>query len=206
MSGDAADRANKENQSPGRFSFRSPLKNRCNIDWRLPHQLVDHFCDIDFKALAEQGITKVCLDVDNTLMPQKAEVVDPAVVRHLAHAREQGYIEGICLISNVIWKGKRTQRLKRVAEVLDVEHYYGANFWTRKPSPKPFRWAIETLGSEPSQMAMIGDQIFADIVGGNKMGFHTVLVKPMSSDHWTTLIIGRRWRESTFLKNYQIRP
>lgn len=112
MSGDAADRANKENQSPGRFSFRSPLKNRCNIDWRLPHQLVDHFCDIDFKALAEQGITKVCLDVDNTLMPQKAEVVDPAVVRHLAHAREQGYIEGICLISNVIDQHKCDQGKK----------------------------------------------------------------------------------------------
>lgn len=195
----------EESRPRGRFSFRSPSANRCDVDPRLPHQLVRTFCDIDFRALAERGIVHSCLDVDNTLLPQTGEFVDPAVVRHLQEARANGWIKNLCVISNVIWKhGPRGARLDRICRSLDIPQYYGASFWTRKPSQHPFRWALEVMGSTPSDTAMVGDQIFADIVGGNRMGLYTILVKPMSADHWTTRFIGRRLREQLLLRYYSI--
>lgn len=214
MSGASADRQAPENlpaivqaHSPvasmvGRFSFKTAFRHPCPVDHRLPHKIVEHFCQIDFSLLHQQGLSYVCLDLDNTLMAQRDEVISPSVVEHLNQARKAGYIKELCLISNVIFRGKRLQRLERIAAELNVIHFYPATFFTRKPTAKPFLWAIDTLGAHPSEMVMVGDQIFADIVGANKMGFHTILVKPIASDHWSTSLTGRRWRELLFLRQY----
>src|ERR1017187_9311367 len=73
----------EESRLRGRFSFRSPAANRCDTDVRLPHLMVGHFCEIDFARLARGGVHYHCLDVDNTLLPQTAEALDPAVISHL---------------------------------------------------------------------------------------------------------------------------
>ena len=156
--------------------------------------------------MAARGIVNACLDVDNTLLPQTAEFVDPALVRHLLDARERGWIKNLCIISNVIWKnGSRGARLERICQSLDIPLYYAASFWTRKPTQHPFRCALEVMKASPSETAMIGDQIYADVVGGNRMGLYTILLKPISPDHWTTRIIGRRLREHLLLRYYLIK-
>lgn len=47
----------------------------------------------------------------------------------------------------------------------------------RKPSPVPFRMALEALGVEPCQAVMIGDWPERDIVGGAGAGLHTVYAR-----------------------------
>lgn len=173
----------------------------------MPHQLVHRFCDIDFDKLAAAGIRKVCLDIDNTLLAQTAEILEPTVVEHLRSARARGAISELCIISNVIWsRGKRRARLNRLAYELDISLVYGASFWTRKPTSAPFKWALKAMNARPEETVMVGDQIFADVLGGNRMGLYTILIEPMSSDHWTTTLIGRRMRESRLLRYYMLRP
>ena len=173
----------------------------------MPHQLVHRFCDIDFDKLADAGIRKVCLDIDNTLLAQTAEILEPAVVQHLRDARARGAISDLCIISNVIWaRGKRRVRLHRLAYELDISLVYGASFWTRKPSSAAFEWALASMKAKPEETAMVGDQVFADVLGGNRVGLHTILVEPMASDHWTTTLLGRRLRESRLLRYYTLRP
>jgi predicted HAD superfamily phosphohydrolase YqeG len=41
---------------------------------------------------------------------------------------------------------------------------------------------LEILGSKKEETAIIGDQLFTDILGGNLFGIHTVLVKPMTKE------------------------
>jgi len=47
----------------------------------------------------------------------------------------------------------------------------------RKPSPVPFRLALERLGIEPEEALMIGDWPERDIAGAGELGIHTVFAR-----------------------------
>ena len=52
------------------------------------------------------------------------------------------------------------------------------------------------MNSQPEETVFVGDQIFTDIVGANRLGFYTIwLMDRMSADHWTTKMTGRRKKE-----------
>lgn len=160
-----------------------------------PDLVARRFEDIDFDQALSEGRRFLCLDLDNTLLPQKGQELSASVIDHLQRLREQGKVEDMCLISNVIVPGRRLSRLHRLAEQLSIRHVVPGYFWNRKPKSAPFRQALELMGAKPSQCVMVGDQIYSDILGGNRMGFYTIWVLPMASDHWSTLLTGRRRRE-----------
>jgi hypothetical protein len=61
-----------------------------------------------------------------------------------------------------------------------------------KPLPFGFKSAMKRHGATPSNTAVIGDQMFTDILGGNLLGIKTVLVLPLSeSDLPHTLVLRR---------------
>lgn len=78
----------------------------------------------------------------------------------------------ICIVSNTRYPG----RLRRLAEKLQVPFVKGR----LKPRKSAFRPALELLGVAPERAAVIGDQIFTDILGGNRLGLYTILVRPLS--------------------------
>ncbi len=49
-----------------------------------------------------------------------------------------------------------------------------------KPRRGAFREALKLLDVEPRRAAVVGDQVLTDILGGNRLGLHTILVRPMS--------------------------
>ncbi len=160
-----------------------------------PDLVARRFEDIDFERALAEGRRFLCLDLDNTLLPQKGHELPEAVVSRLLQLRKEGKVQDICLISNVIFPGHRLRRLHRLAEQLSIKHVVAGYFWNRKPKSAPFRQALQLLGARPSQCVMVGDQLYSDILGGNRMGFYTIWVLPMSSDHWSTQLTGRRRRE-----------
>jgi HAD superfamily phosphatase (TIGR01668 family) len=48
-----------------------------------------------------------------------------------------------------------------------------------KPRVKGFAAAMELLGVRPEETVVVGDQIFTDILGGNRAGAYTILVVPI---------------------------
>ena len=166
-----------------------------------PNQYLRAVQDIDFQSLAELGIRYFCFDLDNTLVPQFSSTIVPEAKAAIDDAREKGYIEKIALISNVLIWGPRTRRLARLAGELDIQHVYPGLIWRKKPGPKPFQWALKVMGVPGEQICMVGDQIYSDILGGNRFGFHTILVQQLGGDHWTTKITGRRQREIQVLQD-----
>jgi HAD superfamily phosphatase (TIGR01668 family) len=165
-----------------------------NEQW-LPNVAVNRFENIDFHKILSGQRRYLCLDLDNTLLPQTGFVVSGEVSEKLAEIREAGLVEDICLISNVILPGRRVKRLYRLAQELGIRHVVPGYFWNRKPKAAPFLAALDLLGAKPEQVVMVGDQIFSDIVGANRLGIFTIWLEPMSGDHWTTLLTGRRRRE-----------
>jgi HAD superfamily phosphatase (TIGR01668 family) len=48
-----------------------------------------------------------------------------------------------------------------------------------KPAKRAFLKAGMVMGLESRQIAVVGDQIFTDVYGGNRAGMFTILVKPI---------------------------
>lgn len=171
----------------------------------IPNQAAQKFEDIDFDTALSDGRRYLCLDLDNTLLPQTGLKIEDSVKECLSDLRTSGKAQDVCLISNVIVPGPRVSRLRKLALELDIPHVVPGYFFTRKPKPTPFRKALELLKARPEECVMVGDQIFSDVLGGNRMGFYTVWLEPISSDHWSTLIVGRRKRERPIIEEMKKR-
>ena len=161
----------------------------------IPNLTARRFEEIDFDQVLTEQRRFLCLDLDNTLITQTGETFSPKVLAKLNEIRESGRVEDICLVSNVIFPGPRLTRLRRLAKVLDISNVVPCFFFTRKPKPAPYLQAMKLMKAKPEESIMVGDQIFTDIVGGNKLGFYTIWLETMSKDHWTTRLTGRRKKE-----------
>ncbi|MBQ2967585.1 MAG: YqeG family HAD IIIA-type phosphatase [Clostridia bacterium] len=123
--------------------------------------------DIDVSVLQEKGIKALILDIDNTLVPPHTPVCD---------ARAKAFVDKmqtkfkICIVSNNIYA-----RAKKFADSFPVDFICDGN----KPAKKPFLLALEKLQVKPEEVAVIGDQIFTDVWGANRMHMCAVLVDPV---------------------------
>ncbi len=125
--------------------------------------------DIDPEYFKGKGIKGVILDLDNTIIPWKAGKVQPEMVCLLKNYVALGL--KLCVVSNAF-----NRRVDGLLEPLGIPAVARA----RKPRLKPFLKALDILGTAPEETAVIGDQLFTDILGGNRLGLFTVLVAPMS--------------------------
>jgi HAD superfamily phosphatase (TIGR01668 family) len=125
---------------------------------------------LDLTLLRERGIRGVLLDLDNTLTPWKSREMTPAVAAWVAALAVAGI--GACVVSNAA----TARRVQSVADVLSLPWITRA----LKPLPYGFRRAMALLDTTPDTTAVIGDQLFTDILGGNRLGLFTILVDPIS--------------------------
>jgi HAD superfamily phosphatase (TIGR01668 family) len=133
--------------------------------------------------LAAWGVRVVVLDLDNTIVPWNTADVSPAARAWVEALREAGF--GICLLTN-----NYTRRASSVAELLDVPIIKAAF----KPSPLAFREALRRLNARAAEAAVVGDQLYTDVLGGKLLGMRAVLVSPLSArEFFTTKVV--RWLE-----------
>jgi uncharacterized protein len=126
--------------------------------------------DIDLAALSAAGIDTLLLDLDNTLLPRDSGVVPDDVRVWAVGLSTRGF--KACLVSNN-WH----DRVLKVAEELGFDLVPKAV----KPLPFAFMTALKRAGSTRRQAAIVGDQLFTDVLGGKITGIMTVLIAPMSS-------------------------
>lgn len=157
----------------------------------IPKIHVNSPYELDTEALKKNGIQGIIIDIDNTLVPWAEKYADQKVIDLVEKLKTQGF--KICLLSNGT-KNRVTLFNKDIK--LPALHNAG------KPRKVAFKKAVDLLGTEPKYTAVIGDQIFTDILGGNRLGLFTVLVVPMSSKEfiWTRLV---RQIEKVILHKYK---
>ncbi|MFZ5688122.1 MAG: YqeG family HAD IIIA-type phosphatase [Bacillota bacterium] len=135
-----------------------------------PAMYVNSVSLIPVKQLQDKGISGLIIDLDNTITEWAGEVVNPEIEQWIANLPQHNI--KTCIVSN-----NRRRRVCRVAEQLGIRCVFNAG----KPRRKAFRQAMDLLGTSPEETAVIGDQIFTDILGGNRLGLLTILVVPISS-------------------------
>ena len=134
-----------------------------------PKAYVSSLKDISPDYFLDKGIKGIILDLDNTIIPWKAGTITPEMVDLITRYRESGL--GLCVVSNALNK-----RVMNLLGPLGIPAVAGA----KKPFRKPFLKAVDILGTTTRETAMVGDQLFTDILGGNRLGFYTILVRPIS--------------------------
>ena len=139
--------------------------------------------------LAAHGVTSLLVDLDDTLIPASSDEPAHGVFEWLDDLKAAGL--AVAILSN----GRR-DRVARFAELADVPALALAG----KPFARAFRRARALLGSpEPATMAMVGDQLFTDVVGARRAGMVSILIRPLSKGKLPHTRIARHL-ERMFLK------
>ncbi len=145
------------------------------IGYFRPDHYYNNIFDVNLNELEREGIKGILCDIDNTIVPWKEKEVMIEVVEWLDNIQERGF--RVCLLSNGM-----NSRVKFFSQKLDIPGIGKAV----KPKIKAFKTAMNILKLEKDQIAIIGDQIFTDVLGGNRAGLKTILVDPMDSNEFIT--------------------
>lgn len=141
-----------------------------------PNAYLKSVQDITMQFLMKNKIKALILDVDNTLIDYYRNLSDDVV----KWARElKGHGLRLYILSNTNKKDK----VETVAKKLEIPY----KMFARKPSKKGFIKIQKELKLEPEKIGVVGDQIFTDVIGGNRCKMFTILVDPVTSkDYWYT--------------------
>ncbi len=132
--------------------------------------------DITINYLLENKIKILILDVDNTLIDYY-ENLSNDIIKWAENLKAQGI--KLYILSNTNNKAK----VEKVANKLEIPY---RNF-AMKPLKRGFLKIQKEFEIKPEEIAVIGDQLFTDILGGNRCKMHTILVDPINSkDYWYT--------------------
>lgn len=134
----------------------------------LPNQQVTSVFDIEPVKLRDNNIKGIIVDVDNTLVPWNVAHATEEVLTWLEKMKKAN-------IQVTIFSNNNKDRVTLFADPLKTPYIYNA----RKPLRFAFEKARKEMNLEKWEVAVIGDQLLTDILGGNRAGYYTLLVDPL---------------------------
>ena len=120
------------------------------------------------ELLARYQIEGLVLDVDDTIVPIGSSIAQPELALWIEEIRQ---IVPLWLVTN----NPSQVRIGAIADSLSLPYFLSA----AKPSRRKLRQAVTEMKIEPARVAMVGDRIFTDVLGGNRMGMFTILIEPI---------------------------
>ncbi len=140
-----------------------------------PDAFANRLSEVSVAMLETWGIRGIVVDLDNTLVPWNTAAVTPDGRTWIRSAQQAGM--RLCVMTN-----NYSSAARAVAAEFGVESIKGA----LKPAPWAFGGALKTLGVTASQAAVIGDQVFTDVLGGKLAGMRAILVRPLGTAEFPT--------------------
>ena len=125
--------------------------------------------EITGEALERRGFKLLLADLDNTLVPYGVPLPD----ERLKVWRDGLAAHGVTLF--VLSNNRHEDRPRVFSEALGVPFIGHAG----KPKSPSFYKAMEQMGVTREQTAIVGDQVFTDVLGGNRAGVSAILVEPI---------------------------
>ncbi|WP_026105132.1 YqeG family HAD IIIA-type phosphatase [Halalkalibacterium ligniniphilum] len=136
----------------------------------LPNEYVKSIYEINLQELKNKNVKGVITDLDNTLVEWDRPEATPELREWFKKITEAGM--KLTIVSN-----NTEKRVRTFADPEKVKFIHSA----RKPMRRAFRQACKAMDVQPEETVVIGDQIFTDVLGGNRANIHTILVVPVAS-------------------------
>jgi HAD superfamily phosphatase (TIGR01668 family) len=150
-----------------------------------PDLTVTDIHNINFGDLKNKGIKALILDIDDTIIPRNMNDISPSVFEWIAERKDEGF--KLCLASN----SRHPVRVKYIGDTLEVP----SMALGLKPLPFAFWKSLKALEAKPEEAAMIGDQLFMDILGANLVNIYSIYVKHLTPETFLPRIWMRRAEE-----------
>ena len=149
------------------------------FNWLQPNLILESVKDITPELLHKYELKSLLLDVDSTLKSYKTAEIPLEIVQWIESLQESGIT--FCILSN-----GREPRIRPIAEQIQVPFIAPA----MKPLPTGCLAAIKKMGLDPKSTAMVGDQVFADVLAGKLAKIFTILITPIrpEEERWYTRI------------------
>lgn len=133
--------------------------------------------DITIEFLKKHKIKALLLDVDNTLVDYSKKMTKD-VIKWAKELKGQGV--KLYILSNTNDKKK----IINISEELGIQY----QLFAMKPLKRGYKKVQKELKENSENIAIVGDQIFTDIIGGNRCKMFTILVEPINEkDFWYTM-------------------
>jgi len=155
-----------------------------------PDSFADRLSGVSLDGLAARGIHGIIVDLDNTLVGYGRQHLEQEDAGWIADAVARGF--RIVLVSNNF-----TGRVDRISADLGVPGISSA----LKPLPFGFLRALRLLQTPRRATAVVGDQLFTDVLGAKLLGLHSILTHPIVPHDWLgtkvlrlleRIVLGRR--------------
>lgn len=162
-----------------------------------PDIKLNRVTDITCELLNKYGITALILDVDNTLSTHHGQVLTDGLPEWLMYMKDNG-------IKLTVLSNSKRKRVEPFASKIDLD------FISLGLKPLPFGYlrAVKALGVKRKNAAIVGDQIFTDILGGNAVGLNTILLTPIKEESGWSFKLRRKIEKRLFtlwdLKNTEV--
>ena len=137
----------------------------------VPKMMIQLFSELSTKTLLTRGIRCLICDVDNTLIPHHSQCFSKDVLTFIDLIQKEG-IEVILISNNV------KSRIESLAKPLGVKCYGFA----KKPLRITYQRILNDSGYKPNEVACLGDQLFTDIVGANRMKMLSIYTYPLDQN------------------------
>ena len=134
-----------------------------------PDAVVGSVTEVTPDFLHRLGVRAVMVDLDDTLLAAGSDLLEPLFEVWLESLR-------LAQMPVVILSNGTHARVTRWAQELGLEGLH----LTGKPRGRAFRRGLDKLGTPARETAMVGDQLFTDVLGANLAGMVSVLVTPLS--------------------------
>ena len=141
-----------------------------------PNEYFDKIDKITIEYLQKNKIKALILDMDNTLINVKEEM--PENIENWAKGLKG---QGVKLI--IVSNSNKKSKIEKTANKIGIKYIVFA----KKPLKGGLKKAMKILGEKPENIAVVGDQIFTDIIGGNRCKMKTILIDSLEKkDFWYT--------------------
>lgn len=154
-----------------------------------PYEMVDSVFTIDYEKLLNQGYQAVIFDIDATLVPH-GRLATPAIEALFVQLHQLG-------LKTLLLSNNSDERIQEFIQNIDTPYIPLAD----KPKTDNYLKALEILGLDKTKVVMIGDQLFTDILGANRVGMPSILVKFLMQEN-ETKIGKKRLLEQLILQTY----
>lgn len=146
----------------------------------LPSEHVKSIFDINPEQLKKRGVKGIITDLDNTLVEWDRPMPTPELINWFDNMHAHGIL--VTVVSN-----NNEQRVRTFCKPLHIPFIHRA----KKPLRSAFNKAAVQMGIKLEEAVVIGDQLLTDVFGGNRGGFHTILVTPVSQSDGINTKINR---------------
>lgn len=157
----------------------------------IPDVYSESIFTINYDKLKKENIKCLLFDLDNTIVESKVNTPPEMVKKLFNKLKKMGFIV-------IIFSNSGSKRLQNFKDELEVD----VNPRSLKPLKINFNKILKKYNLDKEMVAIIGDQLLTDILGGNRVGITTVLVDPiLTSEFFFTKI--NRLREKRVYKKLE---